>query len=258
LTSQPLISAAGEAGLAGKVCIVTGASSGIGRATVLALLEAGASVAGAARRIDRLDDLAREAGAHSDRFLAVGGDLAWSESTDALITQTVARFGGIDILVNNAGVMLPGAVATADPKDWRKMFDLNVLALMHLSRAVLPPMRDRGGGHIVQVSSVAGRGGQPGLSGYCATKWAVNGFSECLRQEVMRDRIRVTVIEPGLVATELPHQSSDPRVRAATESAYAAVQNLEPADIAQAIVFAVSRPTHVAIAELLIRPLGER
>jgi NADP-dependent 3-hydroxy acid dehydrogenase YdfG len=189
--------------LAGRVALVTGASSGIGVATARALAAAGANVAIAARRQDRLDALARDLQKSSVKALVLVADLLREDENRRIVAATEAHFGRLDILVNNAGVMLLSPVDGANSDDWRRMLELNVLAPMVSSQAALPGMRARGDGHIVNIASTAGRIANPNISGYSASKFGIVAFSESLRREVYKDRIRVTVIEPGIVETEL-------------------------------------------------------
>lgn len=240
--------------LAGKVAIVTGASSGIGEATAIALAAEGATVAIAARRSDRLADLARRITEKGGQALPITADVSDEAQVKAVVQQTQAKFGQVDILVNNAGVMLLGMIDGANTEDWRRMINLNVLGLMYATHAVLPLMKAQSDGHIVNISSVAGRVANAGSGVYNASKWAVGAFSESLRKEVYQNNIRVTIIEPGLVATELPHQVTDPKAKETTAAFYGSVRNLESEDIAAAIVYAVTQPSHVNVNEILIRP----
>lgn len=243
--------------LSGKVALVTGASSGIGAATALALAQEGAAVALVARRQERLEDLARMIQDMGGRAAVIAADIAQPEQARAAVARSVAELGGLDILVNNAGLMLLGPVAGADPTDWHRMMDLNVLALMHLTQAALEPMKQRQSGHIINISSVSGRGASPTSAGYSATKWAVGGFSEGLRQEVRLDRIRVTVIEPGVVATELTDHITHQDTKTSYESRISTMTPLEAEDIAAAVVYAATQPERVNVNEILIRPLDQ-
>jgi NADP-dependent 3-hydroxy acid dehydrogenase YdfG len=240
--------------LTNKVAIVTGASSGIGEATAIALAKEGAKVAIAARRRDRLEALAQQITAMGGEALAVTMDATNETQIRELIDKTQATWGCIDILINNAGVMLLGNVDGANTEDWRRMFNLNVLGLMYGTHAVLPIMKSQKSGQIINVSSVAGRVARAGLGVYNATKFAVNAFSEALRQEVYKDNIRVTLIEPGLVATELPNHITDPDAKSWAQEVYDSVRRLDSEDIAAAIVYAISQPAHVNVNEILIRP----
>lgn len=240
--------------LTNKVAIVTGASSGIGEATAIALAKEGARVVIAARRTDRLEAIAQRIEAIGGKVLTVTMDATDERQIRELIDKTQSTWGQIDILINNAGLMLLGNVDGANTEDWRRMFDLNVLGLMYGTHAVLPIMKAQKGGQIINISSVAGRFARAGLGVYNATKFAVNAFSEALRQEVYKDNIRVTLIEPGLVATELPNHITDPDAKAWAQEVYDSVRRLDSEDIADAIVYAVSQPTHVNVNEILIRP----
>jgi NADP-dependent 3-hydroxy acid dehydrogenase YdfG len=240
--------------LAGKVAIVTGASSGIGEATALALAAEGAAVAIAARRSDRLEALAARISDQGGTVLAVTADVSDEAQIADVVSKTQTEFGRIDILVNNAGVMLLGMIDGANTEDWRRMINLNVLGLMYATHAVLPIMKAQGVGHIVNISSVAGRVANAGTGVYNATKWAVGAFSEALRKEVYQNNIRVTIIEPGLVATELPQHITDAAAKERTANFYGSLKNLDSEDIANAIAYAVTQPPHVNVNEILIRP----
>jgi len=240
--------------LAGKVAIVTGASSGIGEATAIALAAEGAAVAIAARRRDRLDDLTKRITEKGEQVLSITADVSDEAQVDDVVQQTQVKFGKVDILVNNAGVMLLGMIDGANTEDWRRMINLNVLGLMYATHKVLPLMKTQGSGHIVNISSVAGRVANAGSGVYNASKWAVGAFSESLRKEVYQNNIRVTIIEPGLVATELPQHVTDPKAKETTANFYGSVKNLESEDIAAAIIYAVTQPPRVNVNEILIRP----
>lgn len=243
--------------LAGRVALVTGASSGIGEATARALAMAGAHVALAARRRERLDALAQELAKCGAQVLVIAADLAQEADNRRIVAETEARFGRLDILVNNAGVMLLAPVDAADPADWRRMLELNVLGLMVSTQAALPGMRARGGGHVVNISSTAGRLPNANISGYSASKFGVFAFSESLRKEVYKDGIRVSVIEPGVVATELrdhiPHAPTQEALNVWADS----MRQLQPEDIANAVLYCVTQPTHVNVNEILIRPTDQ-
>lgn len=241
----------------GKVAVVTGASSGIGEATALALAEQGARVVLTARRQERLDALAgriREAGGEAEVAVADASD---EGQTRGVIDHASQAFGGVDILVNNAGLMLLGPVTDADTEDWRRMVHLNLLGLMYATHAAIPSMKARGGGHVVNISSVSGRGAGPTSAGYSATKWGVGGFSEGLRQEVRLHGIRVTVIEPGVVRTELTDHITHTETKTTYEGRIAQMTPLEPEDIAAAALYAVTQPQRVNVNEILIRPLDQ-
>jgi NADP-dependent 3-hydroxy acid dehydrogenase YdfG len=240
--------------LAGKVALVTGASSGIGEATALALADAGATVAIAARRSDRLEALAKRILDQGGKVLAITANVSDESQVRAMVQKTHVEYGRVDVLVNNAGVMLLGMIDGANTEDWRRMINTNVLGLMYATHAVLPIMKAQGTGHIVNISSVAGRFANAGTGVYNATKWAVGAFSESLRKEVYQNNIRVTIIEPGLVATELPQHITDLGAKERAQQFYGSVKTLESEDIAAAIAYAVTQPPHVNVNEILIRP----
>lgn len=243
--------------LKGRVALVTGASSGIGEATALALAEAGASVAIVARREDRLQDLAARLREHGSEPLVLVADLLDEHEAQRVVAATEAHFGQLDILVNNAGVMYLEPIADADLGRWRRMLELNVLSLIASSQAALAGMTRRREGHIVNVASTAGRTANPNSGGYSATKFGVVGFSEVLRREVYQHNIRVSVIEPGLVATELRDHIGHAGVKQTINDWADSLRQLQPEDVADAIVFCVSRPAHVNINEILMRPTDQ-
>jgi NADP-dependent 3-hydroxy acid dehydrogenase YdfG len=243
--------------LAGRVALVTGASSGIGVATARALAAAGADVAIAARRQDRLDAVARDLQKSGAKVLVLAADLLREEENRRIVAATEAHFGRLDILVNNAGVMLLSPVDGANSDDWRRMLELNVLAPMVSSQAALPGMRARGDGHIVNISSTAGRIANPNVSGYSASKFGIVAFSESLRREVYKDKIRVTVIEPGIVETELREHIPHAGTKQAIDAFAASVRQLQPEDVANAVLYCVSQPPHVNINEILMRPTDQ-
>ncbi len=243
--------------LQGKVVLVTGASSGIGEATALALARAGARVAIAARRRDRLDGVARRIADLRSESLVLEADVARPEEAESIVGRTVERWGRLDVLVNNAGMMLLSPIERARVEDWRRMLDLNLLGLMVATRAALPHMRRQKDGHVVNISSTAGRVANPDASVYAATKFGVGAFSEALRREVYRDNIRVTVIEPGAVATELREHVPDPDTRARIDTWARSMRQLQSEDVAAAILYAVSQPPHVNVNEILLRPTDQ-
>lgn len=240
--------------LEGKVAVVTGASSGIGEATALALAGEGARVALAARRADRLEHLAGRIGGNA---LPLALDVSDEADVRRVTNRIREEWGRIDILVNNAGVMLLGPIDGADTEDWRRMVNTNVLGLMYCTHAALPAMREQRSGHVVNISSVAGRTVRAGAGVYNATKWAVGAFSESLRQEVHTLGIRVTVVEPGAVATELLEHITVPEVQREMKQWVGSLTPLASADIAASILYAVTQPPHVNVNEILIRPLEQ-
>jgi clavulanate-9-aldehyde reducatase len=241
-----------EQPLAGRVAAITGASSGIGEATALALSRAGAAVALGARRRDRLESLAtRLEGPASVHEV----DVADEHQARSFVEAANAEHGGLHVLVNNAGLMLLGPVDGADVREWRRMLDVNLWGLLICSHAALPLMAEGGGGDVVNLSSVAGRRADAGAAVYNLTKFGVHAFSEALRQEALHSGIRVTVVAPGFVETELQGHNTDPLVVRAMERSREQIgEVLQPADIADAIVYAVSRPAHVCLNEVLVRP----
>jgi clavulanate-9-aldehyde reducatase len=238
--------------LEGRVAVVTGASSGIGEATVRALAGAGASVALGARRTDRLQSIAESV---EGKTLVQEVDVSDEEQARSLIQRAHDELGGLDILVNNAGVMLLGPVADADTDEWRTMISVNLLGLLYCTHAALPLLEGSGGGDVVNVSSVAGRRADAGAAVYNMTKFGVHAFSEALRQEALHAGIRVTTVAPGFVDTELQGHNTNPLVRRATERAREQIgEVLRAEDIAEAILHAVTRPPHVCVNEVVVRP----
>jgi NADP-dependent 3-hydroxy acid dehydrogenase YdfG len=244
-----------NAPLAGKVALVTGASSGIGEATAIALAREGAAVALGARRADRLESLRERIESDGGRAAAIEVDVGDESQARAFVEGARDQLGGVDILVNNAGVMLLGPVTGADTDEWRRMVDVNLLGLLYCTHAALPIMGEQGGGHIVNLSSVAGRIATLGSAVYNLTKWGVGAFSEALRQEALHAGIRVTIIEPGFVQTELQGHNQNPMVQDQIKKMEEQIGDLLQAEeIADAIAYAVTRPQHVSINEVLIRP----
>jgi NADP-dependent 3-hydroxy acid dehydrogenase YdfG len=244
--------------LDGKVAAITGASSGIGEATALSFAREGAAVALGARREDRITELAKRIESEGGRALAIPVDVGDDGDAHSFVERAHSELGGLDILLNNAGVMLLGPVEGASTDEWRTMVNVNVLGLLYCTHAALPLMRAGGGGHIVNVSSVAGRHANAGAAVYNFTKFGVTGFSEALRQEALHSNVRVTCIEPGFVATELQGHNTNPMVIEATKKMRDQIGDvLEAEDIADAIAYVVSAPARVGVNELLIRPTGQ-
>ena len=245
--------------LEGTVAMVTGASSGIGAATAAALAARGARVAIVARRKDRLDELAAAIRERGGTALVLESDITEEQQATDAVERTVAEFGRLDTLVNNAGVMLLGPAVGAPLTEWQRMVELNVLGLLYCAHASLPHLLKaaedgpRRVADMVNVSSVAGRVARAGRGVYNLTKHGVGAFSEALRQEVTRQHVRVSLVEPGAVATELVTHVR-PEVVAALQGQVAGVQPMQAGDIADAIVYIVTRPRHVAVNEMLIRP----
>ena len=240
--------------LQGQVALVTGASSGIGEATALALAAEGAKVALAARRVDRLEGLARRIVESGGEALALACDVADAEQVGRTVQAVQEKWGRLDILVNNAGISVLGPILGADTEEWRRVFDINVLGLMYATHAALPLMKEQGGGHVINMSSLLGRIAVAGSGVYAATKWAVGAFSEALRQEAVAYKVRVTIIEPGLTDTEINDHITDEGTKAMLDSYTGSMQTLDASDIAAAIVYVVTQPVHVSINEILVRP----
>jgi clavulanate-9-aldehyde reducatase len=241
--------------LDGRVAVVTGASSGIGEATVRALSGAGAGVALGARRTDRLQEVADSLDGPA---LVRAVDVTDEEQARAFVEAASQELGGLHILVNNAGVMLLGPVAAADTDEWRRMIAVNLLGLLYCTHAALPLIERSGGGDIVNISSVAGRRADAGAAVYNMTKFGVHAFSEALRQEALHAGIRVTTVAPGFVDTELQGHNTNPVVRRSTERAREQIgEVLKAEDIADAILHAVTRPPHVCVNEVVVRPTGQ-
>jgi NADP-dependent 3-hydroxy acid dehydrogenase YdfG len=237
-----------------KVAIVTGASSGIGYATALALSRAGVKVAAGARRIDRLESLQSEITKNGGEIFIQKLDVTIKSECDAFADAVIKKWGTIDILVNNAGLQPLSFFKNLKVDEWDKMIDVNIRGVLYCTAAVITHMVNKKSGHIVNISSIAGRIVYPAGSVYCATKHAVTAFSEGLRQEFsQRSNIRITCIEPGLVATELTNTITDKALEKYVERTKQ-MEALQAEDIADAIVFAVQAPSHVNVNEILIRP----
>ncbi|MGH2936786.1 MAG: SDR family NAD(P)-dependent oxidoreductase [Solirubrobacterales bacterium] len=250
---------ASTAVLDSTVALVTGASSGIGEATAKRLAAEGAAVAIAARRVDRLETLAREIEGAGGHALAIESDVTDRAQAEALVERTVTELGRLDTVVNNAGVMLLGPALDAPIEEWERMVDLNVKGLLYVAKAALPHLlksadeEPRRVADMVNVSSVAGRVARSGSAVYNATKHAVGAFSEGLRQEVTQRHVRVSLVEPGAVITELAGHNR-PEVLAALKGRFGEMERLEADDIADTISYIVTRPRHMAINEILVRP----
>lgn len=245
--------------LVGTVALVTGASSGIGEATALALAAEGAAVGLVARRKDRLEALAATIEGDGGRALVVEADITEEAQAVDAVGRVAGELGRLDTVVNNAGVMLLGPIVGADTTEWRRMVELNVLGLMYTTAAALPHLlaaaeqAPRKVADLLNVSSVAGRVARSGSGAYNATKFAVGAFSESLRQEVTGRHVRVTLVEPGAVRTELSSHNR-PEVLASIRDRFGSLEILQSEDIADAIAYVVTRPRHVAVSEVLVRP----
>jgi len=240
------------------VALVTGASSGIGEATARMLAREGAAVAMAARRTDRLKALGGEIADAGGTALPIEVDLTQRQQAEAAVARTVEELGRLDVLVNNAGVMLLGPILEAPVEEWEQMIEVNLRGLMYASKAAIPHLLaaadgEQGVADIVNVSSVAGRIARSGSGVYNATKFGVGAFSESLRQEVTRRHLRVSLVEPGAVATELQGHNR-PEIKESLEKRFEDMEILQAEDIADAIGYVVTRPRHVAVNEILVRP----
>jgi NADP-dependent 3-hydroxy acid dehydrogenase YdfG len=249
--------------LSGTAALVTGASSGIGAATARRLAEDGASVTLVARRRDRLETLGAEIEKAGGTALVVEADITDRPQAEAAVQQAVERFGRLDILVNNAGLMLLGPVVGADPEEWDRMIAINAQGLLYTTHAALPHLLQaaeegpRRVADIVNISSIAGRVAWNGYGVYNLTKFGVNGFTEALRQEVTQRHVRVGVLEPGGVATELGSHNR-PEVRGEMiDPYYEQTEVLAPEDIADGVAYMVTRPRHTATGELWIMPTDQ-
>ncbi len=241
-----------------QVAIVTGASSGIGKATADSLASLGATVILAARRESELKELAKNIESEGGNALVVPTDVTNDHDIDTLIETSLNEFGQIDILVNNAGVMLLERLDQADREHLRQMVEVNLLGVMNLIHATLPSMQKQGSGHIVNISSAAGRRTNAKSSGYNATKFGVNAFTDAIRKEITTEGIRTTLIEPGIVDTELQEHIPDEKIKKQIKgNMYESMTPLESEDIASAIAYAVTQPEHVNINEMLIRPTDQ-
>ncbi len=244
--------------LEGRRIAITGASSGIGEATALAMAREGAAVALGARREERLEQLRERIESDGGKAVSLRSDVADEQSAHAFVEGAAEALGGLDGLINNAGVMLLGPIEGADTGQWRQMLDVNVLGLLYCTQAALPLLREAGRADIVNVSSVAGRVANPGSAVYNVTKWGVVAFSEALRKEVAGSGIRVSCVEPGFVDTELQGHNEHPMVKEGIDQMREQIgEVLTAEDIASAIVYTVSQPPRVAINEVLVRPAGQ-
>jgi NADP-dependent 3-hydroxy acid dehydrogenase YdfG len=237
-----------------KVAIITGASSGIGFATALALSKAGAKVAIGARRVDKLESLAKKISDDGGEVFYQKLDVTQKLECDNFAKAVLDKWNSIDILVNNAGLMPLSFFKSLKIDEWDRMIDVNIKGVLYSTASVISHMKEKKSGHIVNLSSVAGRIVFPAGSVYCATKHAIAAFSEGLRQEFsVRSNIRVTSIEPGVVATELNDTITDESLKGFVENTKK-MQALQANDIANAILFAVDSPSYVNVNEILIRP----
>jgi NADP-dependent 3-hydroxy acid dehydrogenase YdfG len=245
--------------LAGTSALVTGASSGIGWATAELLAALGARVSLVARRAPRIEELADQISTGGGEAIAIPADVTDPEQARACVERTAAHWGRLDTVVNNAGLLMAGPVESSPVEEFDQMIDVNIRGLLYVSRAALAPLlaaaqdSARGVSDLVNVSSVSGRRANAGSAVYNASKFAVTGFSECLRQEVTRRHVRVSVIEPGSVTTELPmHMRQE--IRDNPNPDFSGYTYLEPGDVAETIAFTVTRPWRVCVNEVMVRP----
>jgi NADP-dependent 3-hydroxy acid dehydrogenase YdfG len=240
--------------LTDKVVLITGASSGIGEATAKLLAGHKVKVALMARRKQNLQNIASEIEAAGGTALVIEGDVTKRDQCENAVKTVTDEWGHIDILINNAGVMLIGPVAELPVENWEQMIELNQLGLLYMTRAALPSLTKQHG-HIVNISSVAGRTSRPGSAVYNMTKWGVNGFTDALRQEMVEAKtgVRTTLIEPGAVATELQSHNTAETQKQLKER-FGSIKILDAEDIAAGILYAVSQAPHVNVNEILIRP----
>lgn len=239
--------------IAGKVVVITGASSGLGEATARLLAAEGATVVLGARRSDRIQSLANELTASGRKALAIPTDVTQREQVQKLVNAGVHAHGRIDVMINNAGLMPQALLERLQVQAWEQMIDVNIKGVLYGIAAALPHMQRQKAGHFINVSSVAGHKVGPGFAVYAATKFAVRALSEGLRQEVKPYNIRTTVISPGAVATELPNSVTDPDAAARIRKFYA--DAAIPADsFARAVAFAIGQPEEVDVNEIVFRP----
>ena len=246
-----------------RVVIVTGASSGIGEATARALVADGTHVVGVARRKERLEQVARELRGSPGSLSVVVSDITSPGAAPKVIDQVVAESGHVDGLVNNAGIMLLGPVETTDPDEWDQMLEINVRAVLRMTSAAIPHLlraagEPNGVADIVNISSTAGRIARQGAGVYNASKFALNAFSESLRQELAPRFVRVSLVEPGLVVTELTSHIRNAASREAADQSRAAIASLQANDVARVVAFILASPRHVAINEVLMRPTQQQ
>lgn len=240
--------------LSGKVALVTGASSGIGAGIALELARAGAIVALAARRADRLAGVVAQIEALGGKALALAGDMTVEAEAVKAVEDTVAQLGRIDILINSAGVMQAGGIENVDFDEYRRVFDINVFGTLYCSGAAVKHMLAQGGGDIVNITSLAGRKGGPQTSAYSASKHAANAMTDAMRQELGNRNIRVSILMPGATSSEVAEGISNPDWRAAIQAHVSKEGAVQPSEIGEAIVFMLSLPRHVNISEITVRP----
>ncbi|MEM7595723.1 MAG: SDR family oxidoreductase [Cyanobacteria bacterium P01_A01_bin.83] len=236
-----------------KVVAVTGASSGIGEAIVRELANAGCKVMLAARREAKLKSLVEELG---DSVSYHSTDVTDAKQVQSMAQVTIERFGQIDVLVNNAGIMPVSPLIDLKIDDWNKAIDVNIRGVLHGIAAVLPHMQERSSGHIINIGSVASLHAIPNFAVYCGTKYAVRGISESLRKETL-GRVRVTIIYPGAVESELIQSSNDEQTANQINNSFSEVNFIPPTAISQAVRYAIDQPNEVAVNEIVVRPSNQ-
>lgn len=241
----------------GKIALITGASSGIGYSTAIALAKEGSKIIAGARRIEKLEELKKTIERQGGEIVIQKLDVTKREDCNNFVNIANEKYGKIDILINNAGIMPLSFIKSLKIDEWDMMVDVNIKGVFYCTAAVIPFMLKNKSGHIVNLSSVAGRIVFPAGSVYCATKYAITAFSEGIRQEFsQRSNIRVTCIEPGVVATELTNTITDASLDAFLETVKK-MEPLQPEDIANSILYALQTPAHVNVNEILIRPVQQ-
>lgn len=242
--------------IAGKVIIITGASSGMGEAAARHLAEKGAKIVMAARRMERIEAIAKELKQQGKQAMAIPTDVAKYEDVENLIQATVAAFGRVDVLINNAGVMPLSRLEQGKVEEWNQMIDVNLRGVLHGIAAVLPYMKTQKSGHIINTASVAAHLVFPASSVYSATKFAVRALTEGLRQESAAHNIRATLISPGAVKTELLEHITDQEVKAVNQD-YVESVGVSAETYARMVAFAISEPEDVGVSEIIFRPTAQ-
>lgn len=240
--------------LAGKVALVTGASSGIGEGIALGLAKAGATVALSARRKDRLEGLVKRIEEAGGKALALPGDMTVEAEAKQAVEDTVSQLGSIDILVNSAGVMQAGGIENCDTAEYRRVMDINLFGTLYTCVAAVPHMLEQGGGDIITISSLAGRKGGPFTNAYSASKHAVNFMTDAMRQELGDRNIRVTILMPGATESEVAENITDPQWREAIDKHVHKEGAVKAEDMGETVAFICSLPRRVNISEICVRP----
>ena len=240
--------------LAGKVALVTGASSGIGEGIAMALAGAGASVALAARRADRLEALVQRIEAAGGKALSLPGDMTVEAEAAQAVAQTVARLGKIDVLINSAGVIQAGGIENADLGEYRRVFDINLFATLYCCQAAVPHMLAQGQGDVINISSLAARKGGRATNAYVASKSALNAMTDAMRQELGERNIRVSILMPGATNSEVAEGITNPAFREAIRAHVGKQEAMQPEEVAATVVFMLSLPRRTNISEISIRP----